>query len=80
MTILKDVLAELVGMFVGDARLSAAILVVVVIAAGVIDLAGASPLIGGGVLLGGCLVVMIFSVLSAAKSRANTAESGNVQD
>lgn len=80
MTILKDVLAELFGMFVGDARLSAAILVVVVIAAGVIDLTGASPLIGGAVLLGGCLAVMIFSVLSAARSRANTTESGNVQD
>ena len=29
MTILKDVLAELLGMFLGDARLSAAILAVV---------------------------------------------------
>lgn len=55
MTILKDVFAELFGMFVGDARLSAAILVVVALAAGLIHLAGASPLIGGGVLLAGCL-------------------------
>lgn len=70
MTILKDVLSELLGMFLGDARLSAAILLVVAVAAGVIDLAGASPLVGGGVLLVGCLTVMIGAVLRAARQRA----------
>lgn len=80
MTILKDVLAELLGMFVGDARLSAAILLVVGLAAGLIDLAGASPLIGGAVLLAGCLAVLIGAVLRAARARAKTAGSGRAHD
>lgn len=50
MTILGDILAELIGMLLGDARLSAAILVVVAAAAALTDLAGAEPLVGGGVL------------------------------
>lgn len=78
MTILKDVLAELLGMFLGDARLSAAILAVVVIAASLIDLEDASPLIGGCVLLVGCLAVMIGAVLRAAKARARLI--GSVSD
>lgn len=69
MTILKDVLGELFGMFVSDARLTAAILVVVAFAAGLIDIAGVNPLIGGGVLLTGCLGVMIAAVLSAARKK-----------
>lgn len=72
MTILKDVLAELIGMFVGDARLSVSILIVVAIAAGLIDLAGASPIIGGVALLAGCLAVVFFAVLRAAKARAKS--------
>lgn len=67
MTILKDVLAELFGMFLGDARLSAAIFAVVALAAGLIDLAGLDPLIGGGVLLVGCLAVMVTAVLRTAR-------------
>lgn len=67
MTILKDVFAELFGMFVGDARLTAAVLVVVAIAAALIDLGGVSPLIGGGVLLVGCLIVLVSAVARAAR-------------
>jgi hypothetical protein len=70
MTILRDVLSELIGMFLGDARLSAAILAVVAAAAAVIDLAGASPLVGGLVLLVGCPAVMVGAVLRAARRRA----------
>mgnify|MGYP000873099843 CR=1 FL=1 len=79
MTILKDVVAELFGMFLGDARLSAAILFVVAAAAGTIRLTGASPLAGGGVLLMGCLAVMIGAVLRAARLRARTARAGSTQ-
>jgi hypothetical protein len=61
MTILKDVLAELFGMFVSDARLTAAILAVVAIAAALIWFADAA-LLGGAVLLSGCLAVLIESV------------------
>lgn len=79
MTILKDVIAELVGMFLGDARLSATILIVVIVAAGVIDLAGAPPLIGGTLLLAGCLAVMIGAVLRAARARAKASASVNAR-
>lgn len=80
MTILKDVLAELFGMFLGDARLSAAILVVVAVAAGVIRLAGAPPLLGGAILLAGCLAVMIGAVLRAARARARSIGHASAQD
>jgi hypothetical protein len=67
MTILKDVLAELVSMFLGDANLSASILVVVAAAAGLIDLTGLHPLVGGSVLLVGCLAAVAIAVLATAK-------------
>ena len=79
MTILTVVIAELFGMFVGDARLSAAILVVVAIAAGTIRLTGASPLAGGALLLLGCLAVMIGAVLRAARLGARTARTERTQ-
>ena len=75
MTMLKDVLAELIGMFLGDARLTAAILVVVALSAALIDIAGLEPLIGGGVLLVGCLMVVVESVRRSGR-RTKAAESG----
>jgi hypothetical protein len=79
MTILKDVIAELFGMFVGDARLTAAILMVVAIAASLVGLAGISPLIAGGVLLAGCLAVLIGAVLRAAIAQAKRVKSASPQ-
>jgi len=61
MTILRDVLTELFGMFVSDARLTAAILAVVAIAAALIWFADVT-LLGGAVLLLGCLAVLVESV------------------
>lgn len=69
MTILKDILAELYGMFVADARLTMAILGVVALAAGLIDVGVVAPLIGGVVLLAGCLGIMIGSVLWSARQQ-----------
>lgn len=66
MTILKEVLAELFGMFVGDARLSVAILAVVALSALLVEVAHVEPLIGGGVLLLGCLAVVIEAVRRAS--------------
>lgn len=66
MTILKDVFAELIGMFVGDAMLSAAVLAVVALAALLIEVGHVLPLIGGGVLLVGCLAVLIGAVRRAS--------------
>ncbi|MCB1474925.1 MAG: hypothetical protein H6883_14355 [Rhodobiaceae bacterium] len=70
MTILKDVLSELFGMFVADARLTAAILTIVAISAA-IAFAGAPQIIAGAVLLTGCLGVLIGAVLIAARERSN---------
>jgi hypothetical protein len=63
MTMLKEILAELVGMFVGDAWLTAAILALVAVAAGLIRFVGVAPLTGGLVLLLGCLALLAGSVL-----------------
>ena len=67
MSILSDVLAELFGMFLSDARLTAAILIVVAATAALIDLAGVSPLIGCAVLLAGSLLVVVGAVVWAAR-------------
>lgn len=69
MTILKDVLAELFGMFVGDARLTAAVLIVVAASAVLIDLAGVAPILGGAVLLAGCLAVLLAAVMRTARRK-----------
>jgi len=62
MTMLKEIGAELVAMFLGDARLSLTVLCVVACAAALIRFADVDPLAAGGLLLVGCLVVLIESV------------------
>jgi len=69
MSILKDVLSELFGMFVGDARLTAAILAMVAVAAVLIDGTALPPLAGGGALLAGCIAVLVISVHREARRR-----------
>jgi uncharacterized membrane protein YgdD (TMEM256/DUF423 family) len=70
MSILKDVILELVGMFIADARLTAAILALVALTAVLTDLIAAStPLLGGTVLLAGCLGLVIESVRRAARAQ-----------
>jgi fatty acid desaturase len=67
MTILGDVLAELFGMFVSDARMSAAVLAVVAVAAALIGPGGLPPLVGGAVLLLGCMAVLLGAVAWTAR-------------
>lgn len=69
MTIIRDVLAELLAMFVADARLTAAVLALVAVVAALERAFAATPLIGGGVLLTGCLGVLVGSVVLAARAR-----------
>jgi hypothetical protein len=59
MTLLKEVAAELIGMFFGDARLALALLVLVAVSAALIGLSGLDPLVGGPVLALGCPVLLI---------------------
>ena len=70
MNILKDVLSELFSMFVADARLTAAILATVALAAVLIDATSLPPVAGGLLLLLGCIAVLFLSVRREAKSRA----------
>lgn len=77
MTIFKDVLAELVGMFIGDARLSVAILAIVAAAATARRTYVIHPLAGGIILLVGCLLLVIAVVYLTAR-RHWAVQSGRV--
>ena len=68
MTILKEVVAELIGMFVAEGRLTIAVLTVVIIAGWLVDFAGLDPLVGGTALLFGCLSLLIESVCRSARA------------
>ncbi len=70
MTMLKEIIAELIGMFMGDARLTLAVLALVASVAALIKLAGADPLGAGGVLLVGCLGLLIENVYRSARPGA----------
>ena len=67
MTMLKELAAELVGMFVAEKRLAIAVLAIVAMTGLLVDLAGLNPLFGGAVLLFGCLMLLIESVCRAAR-------------
>ncbi len=69
MTILRDVLSELFSMFVSDARLTAAILVIVLASAALIDWLPLPHLVGGAFLLAGCVAVLVLSVRREARVR-----------
>ena len=59
MNLLKEVAAELIGMFFGDARLTIAILLLIAVAGALIELTGIDPLVGGIVLILGCPALLI---------------------
>jgi hypothetical protein len=67
MNIFKEVMAELISMFVADVRLTLAILGVVALAAGLIKTVNVAPLIGGAFLLAGCLGVTVAAVVWSAR-------------
>ena len=48
MTLLKEIAAELIGMFFGDARLTLAILLIVAVSGALIEFTAIDPVIGGG--------------------------------
>ena len=59
MNLLKEVAAELIGMFFGDARLTLAVLLIVAVSGALIELTAMDPLIGGSVLALGCPLLLI---------------------
>jgi uncharacterized membrane protein YhaH (DUF805 family) len=67
MNILREVAAGLLKMFVGDAWLTVGILMVVSLTA-LLTRSGAVPsLVGGAILFLGCIVVLVASVVLAAR-------------
>lgn len=68
MTMLKELAAELIGMFVAEKRLAIAVLAIVAVAGSLVDFAGLNPLAGGAALLFGCLILLIESVCRAARA------------
>lgn len=73
MSILKDVLSELFGMFVADARLTVSILALIGAAALLINATSLRPLAGGAFLLLGSIAVLFLSVRREAFRRRSGA-------
>ena len=67
MRMLKDVFAEIGGMFVGDARLSLAIVAMVALAAALVAVPALDPLIAGAQLLIGCILVLVNAVCRSSR-------------
>ena len=67
--IVADVTKELLGMFLADARLTLSILVLVAIAAGLVDWLSVSPVVGGGLLVVGSLLILVEAVARKSKQR-----------
>lgn len=69
MSIIVEVAKELLGMFLADARLTTATLVLVAIVAGLVVALRVEPLLGGGILLLGSLAILVEAAVREAKSR-----------
>jgi hypothetical protein len=67
MTVLGDVFKELFGMFVADARLTLAILLLVGVVAGLVSAFPAVPYLTGGVLLFGFVAILVEAVVREAR-------------
>jgi hypothetical protein len=70
MTMLKELAAELIGMFVAERWLTMAVLALVAVTGSLVDFAGLDQLAGGAVLLFGSLLLLVASVCYAARPRA----------
>jgi hypothetical protein len=70
MNIVRAILGELRGMFLADMRLAIGIALVVVSAAALVAVVHTAPLAAGGALLVGCLLVLIQTVIRAARCEA----------
>ena len=71
MTMLKEFAAELIGMFVGEKRMTISVLAIVAATGSLVDFSGLDPLIGGAVLLFGCLILLVESVCRSSRAGAS---------
>jgi hypothetical protein len=67
MTMLRDIAAELIGMFLGDRGLALALLVVIGAAALVSGVGEAGSVLAGGLLALGCPLLLIENVIRAGR-------------
>jgi len=67
MSLIRDVANELLGMFLADARLTGAVLLLVCAAALLVDAEQIDPLVGGAGLLVGCLLILMAVTTAAAR-------------
>lgn len=70
MSILRDVAKELLGMFLADARLTTATLLLVAIVAGLVVALRVEPLLGGSVLFLGCIAILVEAAIREARRRS----------
>jgi hypothetical protein len=70
MSVIVDVANELLGMFLADAGLTTATLVLVAIVAGLVVAWHVEPLLGGCVLILGCLAILVEAALREARRRS----------
>ena len=68
MAILKELGAELIGMFFAEKRLTLEVLALVAATGWLIDFVGLDTLVGGAILLFGSLCLLVASVCQAARS------------
>jgi hypothetical protein len=64
---LKELAAELIGMFVAERRLTISVLAIVAMVASLVHVIGVAPLFGGAALLLGSLTLLVESVLRGAR-------------
>ena len=69
MRIVADVFKELFDMFVADAKLTLAILLLVAAVAGLVIGLRAGPYLAGGVLLLGCLAILVEAARRETRAR-----------
>jgi hypothetical protein len=67
MTMLRELAAELIGMFVGEWRMTIAVLAIVAVTGSLIEFTGLNELVAGAVLLFGCLILLVDSVRRSAR-------------
>jgi hypothetical protein len=69
MSIISDLFKELLGMFLGDARLALATLFLVAGVVGLVTALRAGPLVSGGTLLFGCQAILVEAASRGARVR-----------
>ena len=69
MSIIIDVAKELFSMFLADARLTTATLVLVALVALIVVAMRIEPLVGGALLLAGCLAIVVEAAAREARRR-----------